>query len=244
MIETGTGDVLGDTVDIHNAVTDQFEQRWFDEKEDMFKGALHSGHDWSTAMRSENYFMADTDYTGAPVELRRLIFGAMTNVPRRQQIHQELEDLCRIPPTVVEFETAIQQSKPNSAAGMSGRSYNLAGRRHQPGIDLGMIETETGNVPGDPVNIHNAVTDQFEQRWFDEKEDMFKGVWHSGHSWSTAMRSENYFMADTEYTGAPAELRRLIFGAMTNVPCRQQIHQELEDLCHIPPSIVEFETAI
>jgi hypothetical protein len=124
MIETETGDVLGDPVDIHNAVTDQFEHRWFDEKEDTFKGALHSGHSWSTAMRSENYFMADTEYTGAPAELRSLIFGAMSNVPCRRQIHQELEDLCRTPPSIAEFETAIQQAKPNSAAGMSGCSYN------------------------------------------------------------------------------------------------------------------------
>ena len=68
--------------------------------------------------------MNDTEYTGAPAEMRRLIFQAMTNVPHRQQIHQELEDMCRSPPTVVEFEEAIQNAKTNSAAGMSGCSYN------------------------------------------------------------------------------------------------------------------------
>ena len=121
---------------------------------------------------------------------------------------------------------------------------NLAGRRHQPGIDLSMIETEAGEVLGDPTDIHNAVTDQFEQCWFDEKEDMFKVSMHNGSDWAQCLRSEGHFMTDTEYTGAPTELRRLIFGAMMNVPHRQQIHQELQDLCRLPPTLAEFETAI
>ena len=77
---------------------------------------------------------------------------------------------------------------------------NLAGRRHQPGIDLSMVETEAGDVLGDPVEIHNAVTDQFEQSWFDGKEDMFKGAIHNGEDWARCLRSEKYFMHDTEYT--------------------------------------------
>ena len=72
----------------------------------------------------------------------------------------------------------------------------LAGRRHQPGIDLSMVETEAGDVLGDPVEIHNAVTDQFEQRWFDGKDDMFKGAIHNGEDWARCLQSENYFMND------------------------------------------------
>lgn len=44
---------------------------------------------------------------------------------------------------------------------------NLSGRKHQPGIDLSMVETSAGDVLGDPGAIHIAVTDQYEQHWFD-----------------------------------------------------------------------------
>jgi hypothetical protein len=40
---------------------------------------------------------------------------------------------------------------------------NLAGRRHQPGIDLDMITTDGVKIIGEPKEIHQAVSDKFEE---------------------------------------------------------------------------------
>jgi hypothetical protein len=43
---------------------------------------------------------------------------------------------------------------------------NLAGRRHQPGSDLDMITTDGVKIIGEPKEIHQTVTDKFDE-WFD-----------------------------------------------------------------------------
>jgi hypothetical protein len=122
-IETDDGTVLGEAQEIHDEVTDQFEQRWFNSK-DSFGGSLHEGGDWEESLQNEEDFLVDTEYTGAPDYLRRIIYKAITSVPKRQQIHDEIQDACINPPTLAEFEEAILQAKTNSSAGMSGCSYN------------------------------------------------------------------------------------------------------------------------
>jgi len=80
---------------------------------------------------------------------------------------------------------------------------NLAGRRHQSGIDLDMIATDDGKILGDPEEIHHAVTDKFEE-WFDMP-DTCHGDLHIGNNWTQCRDSEDYFVRDTSHTGTPEE---------------------------------------
>jgi Ulp1 family protease len=119
---------------------------------------------------------------------------------------------------------------------------NLAGRRHQPGIDLDMITTDDGKILGDPEEIHQAVTDKFEE-WFDMP-DTCHGDLHIGNNWTQCRDSEEYFVRDTAHTGTPENIRRLIHKAIVNVPNQKQIHDELRESLKQPPSLIEFEDAI
>jgi len=119
---------------------------------------------------------------------------------------------------------------------------NLAGRRHQPGIDLDMISTDDGKILGDPEEIHHAVTDKFEE-WFDMP-DTCHGDLHIGNNWTQCRDSEDYFVRDTSHTGTPENIRRLIHKAIVNVPNQKKIHDELRESLQQPPSLIEFEDAI
>ena len=119
---------------------------------------------------------------------------------------------------------------------------NLAGRRHQPGIDLNLISTEEGHILGDSKEIHDAITDRFEE-WFDDP-DQCQGDLHKGDNWEQCRDSEAHFLQDTAYTGAPVELRRLIHRAIAQVPHRQIMRNELQDTLKQAPSLLEFENAI
>ena len=122
MITTDNGIILGDPEDIHQAVTNRFED-WFDIPDEC-QGDLHEGHNWRQCRDNEAYFVRDTAHTGAPEEFRRLIHRAIANVPRQKLLQEELRDKLREPPTLADFEAAIQHSKTNSSAGISGCSYN------------------------------------------------------------------------------------------------------------------------
>ena len=76
-------------------------------------------------MRSKEFFLNDTEYTEVPEELRSLIFKAIQETPNRQHIQEELNVSVKNPPTLCEFEEAIRKAKTNSAAGMTGVSYNM-----------------------------------------------------------------------------------------------------------------------
>ena len=119
---------------------------------------------------------------------------------------------------------------------------NLAGRRHQPGIDLDMITTDGTKILGEPEEIHQAVTDKFEE-WFDIPNEC-QGDLHVGNNWRQCRDSEDYFVQDTSHTGAPEEIRRLIHRAIVQVPNRQRMHDEMRDILQQPPTLVEFEDAI
>ena len=123
MVQTDDGEILGEAEEIHDAVTDQFEQNWFAQPETS-KGSLHGGDNWDRCLSDEQFFVRDTAYTGAPEIYRRLIHKAIVSVPQRAAMHTQLEDLCLHPPSLEEFEAAIQDAKTNSSAGMSGCSYN------------------------------------------------------------------------------------------------------------------------
>ena len=49
---------------------------------------------------------------------------SIQSTPQRQQIHTELTETLTTPPTLCEFEEAIRKARTNSAAGMTGVSYN------------------------------------------------------------------------------------------------------------------------
>ena len=94
-----------------------------------------------------------------------------------------------------------------------------AGRKHQEGVDLNMLEKD-GEVIGDPLSAHSAITDNFEKDWF-AKPEWCQGALHDlkdKWSWRTSMRSKEFFLHDTEYTEVPEELRSLIFKAIQETP--------------------------
>jgi len=122
MITTDGTKILGEPEEIHQAVTDKFEE-WFDIPDECH-GDLHIGNNWRQCRDSEEFFVRDTSHTGTPEDIRRLIHRAINNVPNRQRIHDELRDMLQQPPSLVEFEDAIKKAKTNSAAGISGCSYN------------------------------------------------------------------------------------------------------------------------
>ena len=119
---------------------------------------------------------------------------------------------------------------------------NLAGRRHQPGIDLDMITTDGVKIIGEPKEIHQTVTDKFEE-WFDMPNECH-GDLHIGNDWQRCRDSEEYFIRDTAHTGTPEDIRRLIHMAIAKVPNQKSMHDEMKEVLQHPPSLPEFEEAI
>jgi hypothetical protein len=119
---------------------------------------------------------------------------------------------------------------------------NLAGRRHQPGIDLDMITPDGRKILGEPEEIHQTITDKFEE-WFDMPKEC-QGDLHTGNDWHRCRDSEEYFVRDTAHTGTPEDIRRLIHRAIAHVPNQKCMHDEMKEVLQQPPSLVEFEEAI
>ena len=134
LLESKDGTVIGDENVGHKVITDSFEKEWF-AKPEWCKGTLHDladGQSWQSTMEQESRFLSDTAYTRVPVEWRKLIFKAIKTVPNRAEIHSELQESLRDPPSLLDFEEAIRKSKTNSAAGMTGVSYNML--KKLPGV--------------------------------------------------------------------------------------------------------------
>ena len=70
-------------------------------------------------------FLQDTNYTGVPDNLQRLIHRAIRQVPKRDTITNELKEAFVDSATLDELAEAIFKAKTNSSAGMNGVSYNI-----------------------------------------------------------------------------------------------------------------------
>ena len=127
VVQARDGSIVGDPTEIHDITSNEFDEVFYG-KPVWCKGAMHEGTDWERCLHSETFFLKDTEYTNVPEEHRRLLYKAITNVSRRETVENELKDILKSPPTLVEFEEGIRRAKTNSSAGISGVSYNMLKR--------------------------------------------------------------------------------------------------------------------
>ena len=92
---------------------------------------MHEGDYFEGHSESDTAFLPDTNYTGVPDELRRLIHRAIRQVPKREVITNELKEAFAEAPTLDELSEAIRKAKTMSSAGMNGVSYNM--QKNSPG---------------------------------------------------------------------------------------------------------------
>ena len=102
---------------------------------------------------------------------------------------------------------------------------NRAGGKRRKGVDLNVLESRIGEVLGDPVEAHKALTGAFSQ-WFSGP-TWCKGRLHEGDYFEGLSESDAAFLQDTCYTGVPDELRLLIHKAIQQLPNREVNTTEL-----------------
>ena len=107
----------------------------------------------------------------------------------------------------------------------------LRGRKGQEAVDLDVVQTRDGNIVGDPHEIHNLTTKEFDEVFYG-KPVWCKGALHEGQEWERCLRSETYFLNDTEYSNVPMEYRQLLYKAITSVSQRETV-EEISRFCRL-----------
>ena len=54
-----------------------------------------------------------------------MLYAAISKIPHRDKIEEDMAEALRVPPSLEEFEEGIKRAKVNSSAGMNGVSYNM-----------------------------------------------------------------------------------------------------------------------
>jgi hypothetical protein len=107
-----------------NALLREEYQAWFGCPE-LHRRGIHTRTDWTTIGSDEAAFMADTEYTGVPLELRRKMFIAMGTMAGGAKAKVDLDKAFETPPTAEEWHAMVGEMKNNSSGGMTGCSYNM-----------------------------------------------------------------------------------------------------------------------
>jgi len=123
-VKSKAGVMSEDAAAAHKMITEEFQESFYG-KPVWCKGALHEGEGWQECLESEDKFLEETNYTNVPLEFRKLLYAAISKVPHRDKIEEDMAEALRVPPSLEEFEEGIKRAKVNSSAGMNGVSYNM-----------------------------------------------------------------------------------------------------------------------
>ena len=125
-IRTPEGDILTDELEIHELVTQHFNE-WFAIPEFAQNSLLHMSPTWHTSVDSEEAFLEATSTSGVPEELRRKLYPSLRH-DAYPQANAEMRASFASPPTLEEFTHAIKNLPTNSASGPTGLTYNMMKR--------------------------------------------------------------------------------------------------------------------
>ncbi|OXE37212.1 MAG: hypothetical protein CGW95_02890, partial [Phenylobacterium zucineum] len=119
--------ILTDHRAIHNTVTDHFR--------DWYTPALEDTTNWPQLLADPQQFHRHTADKGIPAHLSNILWSALTEVPRVEGARQELATALAEPPSLDEFQSAIQEHKASTSPGATGMTYNMV-RAWPPAVTL------------------------------------------------------------------------------------------------------------
>ena len=103
---------------IHNAVTEHFYQ-WY-------QGPPTPAPPWATLLTDFPLFQAFGRSKRVPDDLLELLWRALTDVPQISQVRDDLAVELALPPSLTEFQAAIQGHRGSTSPGATGLTYNMA----------------------------------------------------------------------------------------------------------------------
>ena len=122
ILKKGNNQCTESPEEVHLEATKGLE-KWFGSPEEHRRG-IHTHADWELALVDKQHFLAETEYTGVPSELRELIHDAMANVEEQPAAEERMNEAFLVAPTVAEWHDVIRNTHNNSSGGVSGCSYN------------------------------------------------------------------------------------------------------------------------
>ena len=108
--------ILTDAPAIHNMVTEHFTE-WY--------RAPGPPTDWPSLLTDRPTFQALADSKGIPSHLTQSLWEAFTSPLQLLSLQQDLQRALLSPPTLAEFQAAIQHHKGSTAPGATGLTYNM-----------------------------------------------------------------------------------------------------------------------
>ena len=103
---------------IHNTVTAHFQQ-WY-------QGPPTPPPPWASLISDFSLFQAFGRSKHVPDDLLELLWQALTDVPHINQVRDDLAVELALPPSLSEFQAAIQGHRGSTSPGATGLTYNMA----------------------------------------------------------------------------------------------------------------------
>ena len=125
-IRTPEGDILTDEHEIHEMVTQHFNE-WFAMPEFAQESMLHMSPTWHVSVDTKEAFLEATSTSGVPEEFRRNLYPSLRH-NAYPQANAEMRASFASSLTLEEFTYAFINLPANTAAGPTGLTYNMMKR--------------------------------------------------------------------------------------------------------------------
>ena len=113
-----------------------------------------------------------------------------------------------------------------------------AGRKHQDGLQMDSVTTDSGKVIGDPAAVHSMWTKHFQSVYAIPKQ--FDNELHRTEDWEPIIEDRQRFMDIHKDSNIPQWCLDNIFESLQVKPQAKQVHDELTISLASPPTIEEF----